>query len=76
MRLSSIRKAMFDSGWPFLWPGKTKAETRAFSISFTISTALGDSGTSKDSFRCSRSFRFASGTFQSALSKSNSGHLA
>ena len=66
IRLSSVRRAMLESGLFLTWPGKTKDETRAFSISLTISTARAAKGTRKGSLRCFRSFRLASGAVQTA----------
>ena len=63
-------KAMLEKGRLFICPGNTNNETRACSISRTISTALGGRGTRNALCRCLRSFRLASGTIQRALSRS------
>ena len=42
MRFRSVRKAMLEKGRPCTCPGNTNDETRALSISRTISAALGD----------------------------------
>jgi len=61
---------------PAAHAGENVAQSRAFSISQTISTARGESGTRNGSVRCSRSFRLANGTVQTTEPKSNWSQVA